>query len=250
MASDESKAEPNVATSRPGWYPDPKDAQRFRHWDGTHWNGLSSSTLLHTDEEEGPGHSGRRFDRRVVLTLCGGVALVAVAVLAALLVSRDDTVATLRSDERAAVGGSAVDSAPQAADKPDPGPGNTGGDEPADDSAEDDGGKDRAGATSAAPTTSLAETPEECVPDDAVLLATVQAYPPLASLAPTLTIADARCVDVWATAVVSSPDTDSALAVYQRDGDAWSVLRVGAEDPCSGLGIRPESEALLGCDAF
>jgi len=87
-----------------------------------------------------------------------------------------------------------------------------------------------------------------CTADEAELLGVLRAYPPLASFAAELEVGDVKCVGRWATAVVTTPETDSALAVYEQAGDGFTLLLVGSAEPCAGLGIPAESEPLLGCD--
>ena len=234
----------------PGWYPDPRDPTRHRHWDGSQWSELSATTPFPTDgpttgPASGPGSAAAAAvapatgpDRRVLLAIVGGAAAILVLALGAwVLLGGDD--ATDRSDDAAArssttsdPGGAAepgatvttgpattaTDGAGAATTVPDPGPTTTG----------DDG---------AAP----------CEVEASQLLEPLRAYPPLASLAAGLTVEDPRCVDSWATAVVSAPDTDRALAVFQREGSAWSVVLVGSAEPCAGLGIPPEAAPALGC---
>ncbi len=82
------------------------------------------------------------------------------------------------------------------------------------------------------------------------MLGLLRAHPPLASFADSLAIAEVRCAGDWSSAVVAAADTDSALALFRREGAAWTLVLIGSAEPCAGLGIPPATEPLLGCDAF
>lgn len=53
-----------------GWYPDPKDSERDRWWDGETW-----TEQVRAAPRTGPARGGGRSPWRVVLTLVTGAAL-------------------------------------------------------------------------------------------------------------------------------------------------------------------------------
>lgn len=87
----------------------------------------------------------------------------------------------------------------------------------------------------------------DCSVDADELLARLREHPPLEPFAAGLVVGETRCVDDWSTAVVSAPDTDSALAVFARGPAGWTLRLVGSSEPCAGLGIPVEAEGRLGC---
>jgi hypothetical protein len=227
------------AGQRPaGWYPDPRDASRRRYWDGERWSELTATgdatpSAGAAADTGDPGAQGPR-DRRGLLLIAAAVAVVLVlgaagwAVLGGSDDATDDAAASSTSASSTTAG-----SGPDATD-PTPAPS-----APASTAAPDD----------AAPTTTADASPTDgpCEADAAVLLGLLKAHPPLATFADGLGVERTRCVGDWSSAVVTSPDADRALALFEREGDGWTLVLLGSAEPCAGLGIPPADEATLGC---
>lgn len=231
-----------------GWYPDPRDASRRRYWDGERWSELTATgdatpapvagTTAHAG---GPGAQGPG-DRRGLLLIAAAVAVVLVlgavgwAVLGGSDDATDDAAATSTSGSSTTDGTGPDGTGPDATD-PTPAPS-----VPASTAAPDD---------AAPPTTADASPTDDpgapCEADAAVLLGLLKAHPPLASFADGLGVERTRCVGDWSSAVVTSPDADRALALFEREGDGWTLVLLGSAEPCAGLGIPAADEATLGC---
>lgn len=231
-----------------GWYPDPRDASRRRYWDGARWSELTATgdaapTLVAgSAADAGSPTAQRPGDRRGLLLIAAAVAVVLVlgvagwAVLGGSDDPTDDAAATSTSASTATDRSTPDGTGPDPTD-PTPAPS-----DPADAPAPGD----------AAPSTTAEASPADgpgapCEADAAVLLGLLKAHPPLASFADGLGVERTRCVGDWSSAVVTSPDADRALALFQREGDGWTLVLLGSAEPCAGLGIPPTDEATLGC---
>lgn len=234
--------------STPGWRPDPKDPTRRRFWDGKRWSGLSVSADEPLEDPESAttpeGEKERRSSRSLNIALA--VALVLVVVIGVLLVLGvgDDTPTepvvpteplptTVGDDADSDDDGDTVDERAEGTGDEDtapngeaPGPGTPGGATPR-------------------PNT---DPTAECTVDPEVLLVLVEAHPPLQPFAGDLNVAEVRCAGDWATADVWATGTDVSLGVFQQGADGWEFVLLGSSEPCSGLDIPAETEALLGCD--
>lgn len=224
-----------------GWYPDPRDASRRRYWDGERWSELTATgdatpSAGNAADAGSPGPQGPG-DRRRLLLIAAAVAVVLVLGAAgwAVLGGSDDA-----TDDAAATSTSASTTTDG------PGP-----------DATDPAPAPSAPASTAAPdgdepTTTADASPTDgpgapCEADAAVLLGLLKAHPPLASFADGLGVERTRCAGDWSSAVVTSPDADRALALFEREGDGWTLVLLGSAEPCAGLGIPPADEATLGC---
>ncbi len=236
----------NARPSRAGWYPDPRNANKRRYWDGERWSELSATgeagpTGTPDAPTPAPSHDGAggRPDRRRALVAVAVVALVVVlgAAAWAVLGGSDDS-----TDDASATTSTSTTSTTN---------------EPADPSTDDTAAPSGGPAPTAtpddgAPTTTVGGATDDgpgapCEADAAALLGLLKAHPPLASFADDLGVERTRCVGDWSSAVVTSPDADRALALFRRDGDGWTLVLLGSAEPCSGLGIPTADEATLGC---
>ena len=92
-----------------------------------------------------------------------------------------------------------------------------------------------------APTTNVPAAP--C--DAATLLAAAQqAFGPLPEGA---AATDPRCVETWATAVLTAPGQDNALAVFDNPEGEWMGRNLGTDQVCSGAGVPLDFFGPLGC---
>ena len=237
------------AGSTPGWRPDPKDPTRRRFWDGKRWSGLSVSADEPLedpteDPESGttPGEEKERRSSRS-LNIALAVALVLVVVIGVLLVLGvgDDTPT-----------GPVVPTEPLPTTVDERADGPTGEDAAPSDDGEDAAtpngeaqSPDAPGGAAPRPNT---DPTADCTVDPEVLLVLVEAHPPLQPFAGDLNVAEVRCAGDWATADVWATGTDVSLGVFQQGADGWEFVLLGSSEPCSGLGIPAETEALLGCD--
>jgi hypothetical protein len=217
----------------PGWYPDPREPGRHRHWDGTRWSELSATSPLVTDEGPAPATPEVHSRRPLVALVAafGVVLLLAVGAWVALGgddSDRDDTAASRSSTTAVA------EPAPDPSTSPPPSTATT---DP------DVATTTTSGNSSATPGDDAAP----CTVEDAELLGLLRDHPPLASLADGLTVDQVRCAGSWSSAVVAAADTDQSLAVFRRGADGWTLVLVGSAEPCSGLGIPTEAEGPLGC---
>jgi hypothetical protein len=233
------------AGQRPaGWYPDPRDAARRRYWDGERWSeltatgdaGLSAGTATDAGDPGAPGPGDRR-----------GPLLIAAAVVVVLLLAAAGWAVLGGSDEAdEAAAASTTSSTPDGSDRDGPDPDAT------DTTAAPSVPASTAAPDDLAPTTAQDTSPadgpgEPCEADATVLLGLLKAHPPLASFADGLGVERTRCVGDWSSAVVTSPDADRALALFEREGDGWTLVLLGSAEPCAGLGIPAADEATLGC---
>ncbi len=253
-----------------GWYPDPRHPGRRRYWDGDRWSELSASTgstasrgptaTAEPDADLGPnaGRAGpggrcttpdasvgpdglRRGPLRwAVLALAVSVALLA---LGWWVLGRDDR----GTDSASPTTGSSDLTTSTAVGSGEAGsPTTTGVTDPT--AAAGPTEVTGADGTAAIPSDPGGVELTPCTVASSDLLSLLRSQPSLASFADSLLIDDVRCVGDWATAVVSAPDTDSALAVYRREGSGWTFLLVGSAEPCAGLGVPAEVQAMVGCD--
>lgn len=224
----------------PGWYPDPRDPSRRRHWDGSRWSELSAGEAFGPPMRGRATAVGRRSDRRAKAVMAAAAVLALVAVGAWL------TLGTDRSEDAGEGGGTTT------------GPATTEGPEqPSDDELPATPGplvEDPAGAAGNGAVTSPPAPDDvvlaDCSVDADELLARLREHPPLEPFAAGLVVGETRCVEDWSTAVVSAPDTDSALAVFVRGPSGWTLRLVGSSDPCTGLGIPVDAEGRLGCGGW
>lgn len=245
-----SGAEPSGAA--PGWYPDPQDPSRWRHWDGRAWSRLTSAERpdAATGGAPPPGPAAPappatdRTRRTLVAVVAAAVVLlVGIAVLVATLRDGDDEPFPAASASTTTPTGPA-DTTAGTTTEATPAPGAT--------SAPPSG---EAGTTTPpAPDATTTIPPagdgaaSACGPDlEPAVDAAVRSYPPLSEFAPRLVLTDVRCEQRWAVVAVAAPDTDSALAVLERTGEGWTVLLVGDAEPCAGLGIPDDVAARLDC---
>jgi hypothetical protein len=98
------------------------------------------------------------------------------------------------------------------------------------------------------PTTSAgpATTNVPAGPCDAALLlaAAQQAFGPLPDGA---AATDPRCVENYATAVLTAPGQDDALAVFKNPEGEWLGVSLGTDQVCSGAGVPLDFFGPLGC---
>ena len=99
------------------------------------------------------------------------------------------------------------------------------------------------GATTAAgaPTTNVPAAPCDAA---TLLVAAQQAFGPLPEGA---AATDPRCVETWATAVLTAPGQDNALAVFDNPEGEWMGRNLGTDQVCSGAGVPLDFFGPLGC---
>lgn len=234
----------------PGWYVDPRDPQRHRYWDGKKWSELSTTTPPEDPSDEAradrtpPISTGTLADRRIPLILAVGA--VAVAVLLGIGIwafGRDDG-----PDNRATGTGSTAatgsDSTETSQDLQ--GQADQGGPDSGDGSTTSTDNPAPGGDVGPTQQTDPGSGPA-CSVDESELLQGLKAHPPLESFADELQVSGTTCSGEWASTVVKATETDSALALFRSDNGSWTLVLVGSAEPCSGLGIPPESEEALGC---
>jgi len=81
--------------------------------------------------------------------------------------------------------------------------------------------------------------------DAATLLAAAQqAFGPLPEGS---SVTDPRCVENYATAVLTAPGQDNALAVFDNPEGEWIGRNLGTDQVCSGAGVPIDFYGPLGC---
>lgn len=228
----------------PGWYSDPKDPSRHRYWDGERWSELAAADApgpgnLDAGPDATPGAPARP-PRIVVIAL--GLAAVAVLAVAGWFVTRDGD----SGDDEDTTAPTTTPSTTARASGEDPPPGSDTTTAPTNPSPTDAPPTSAGGGTTPPGPEDLAP----CQVDDTLLLELLREHPPLASVADELTVERVRCVGEWASAVASAASTDSALALYRREGDDWTFILLGSSEPCTALGIPIAAEAELGCNEW
>lgn len=233
----------------PGWYPDPRDPSRHRYWDGERWSELAAADAPGSTEpdagEGAPSGTTARPPRTVVIALV--LAAVALLAVAAWILTRDGDGG---DEERTGSPTTAITPDASGEDPPsgsdtttspsDPPPSDPSDPSPTDAPPTSAGGATTPGSADLAP----------CEVDDTLLLELLREHPPLASVADGLTVERVRCVGDWASAVASATLTDSALALYRREGGDWTFILLGSSEPCTALGIPVAAEAELGCNEW
>jgi hypothetical protein len=97
------------------------------------------------------------------------------------------------------------------------------------------------GAASSTSTTNVPAAPCDAA---ALLAAAQQAFGPLPEGS---TATDPRCVENYATAVLTAPGQDNALAVFNNPEGEWIGRNLGTDQVCSGAGVPPDFFGPLGC---